>query len=142
MSRDTADELEVSRPALMDALRGVASAMHTVACAGLMTDPRDVGRHVGDRDGGDGVGPDFDPTIFLYDQVAGGVGLAPRMFEERNSLWSRARELIRDCPCEHGCPGCIGPVSGEGEEAEPESAKSLAVRILERAPLSPTITVA
>ncbi|MEO1482911.1 MAG: DEAD/DEAH box helicase [Myxococcota bacterium] len=142
VSRDTADELEVSRPALMDALRGVASAMHTVACAGLMTDPRDVGRHVGDRDGGDGVGPDFDPTIFLYDQVAGGVGLAPRMFEERNSLWSRARELIRDCPCEHGCPGCIGPVSGEGEEAEPESAKSLAVRILERAPLSPTITVA
>ncbi|MEM6532055.1 MAG: DEAD/DEAH box helicase [Myxococcota bacterium] len=140
VSRQTADELNISRPALMDALRGVASAMHTVACAGLMTDPRDMGRHVGDRDGGDGVGNDFDPTVFLYDQTPGGVGLSPRLFEERNALWSRARELIRDCGCSHGCPACIGPVSGAIEEEE--SPKLLALRILERAPLSPTITVA
>jgi DEAD/DEAH box helicase domain-containing protein len=48
----------------------------------------------------------------LYDYVAGGIGLAPRLFEEREALVRRTRRLIESCACEHGCPACIGPDAG------------------------------
>ena len=107
----------VPRPTVIDALRGLGKALHTVAAAGLMIDPRDLGRTLGDRndpDGppGTGNGPGFDPTLFLYDAVPGGIGLAPRLFDERETLLRRARALIDGCACEEGCPACIGPDAG------------------------------
>ncbi len=137
-SRELVESMGAPRPVVMDALRGIANAMHTVAAVGLMTDPRDIGRHVGDRDGGEGSGPDFEPTLFLYDQTPGGVGLAPRLFEDRIELWRRAMEVIAACDCEHGCPACVGPVVGGVEEP---SSKRLALQILERAPLLPTVDI-
>jgi DEAD/DEAH box helicase domain-containing protein len=107
------------RPVVIDALRGIANALHTVACVGLMTDPGDLGTTLGDKTDPDGVpnkgggGPGFDPTIFLYDHVPGGVGLAPRLFEARHELLRNARALLQSCPCEQGCPACVGPVIGE-----------------------------
>ncbi len=109
----------VPRAAIIDALRGIANAMHVVASVGLMTDPRDVGKTLGDRhDAADlpqksvGDGPGFDPTIFLYDHVPGGVGLAPRLFEERETLLLRTRALVEGCGCRDGCPACLGPDVG------------------------------
>ncbi|HHH30894.1 MAG TPA: DEAD/DEAH box helicase, partial [Polyangiaceae bacterium] len=104
----------VSRAVVLDTLRGVGSAMHLVAAVGLMCDPRDLGQTLGDRSDEDAPpssergGPGFDPTVFLYDHVPGGVGLAPRLFEEREALLLRTRALINSCPCERGCPACIG----------------------------------
>ena len=47
------------------------------------------------------------PTIFVYDGHAGGVGISRQGFE-RFSEWVRdASVLVRDCPCEGGCPSCI-----------------------------------
>jgi DEAD/DEAH box helicase domain-containing protein len=109
---------EVERPLVIDALRGIANALHLVACVGLMTDPADLGRTLGDKTDPDGLpgkggsGPGYDPTIFLYDHVPGGVGLAPRLFEARHELLLKARALLQSCPCEHGCPACVGPVIG------------------------------
>ena len=37
----------------------------------------------------------FDPTIFLYDNVPGGVGLAARLFDQRDELLRRARAAAR-----------------------------------------------
>lgn len=54
----------------------------------------------------------FEPILYLYDAVAGGVGLAPRLWEERRSLLERSAELIGGCGCEAGCPSCVGPVVG------------------------------
>lgn len=114
----------VSRPAVIDALRGLSHAMHTVAAVGLMIDPRDLGRTLGDRKGEEelpgksvGDGPGFDPTIFLYDTVAGGIGLAPRLFQERDLVVRRARALIEGCGCDFGCPCCIGPEASAMETA-------------------------
>jgi DEAD/DEAH box helicase domain-containing protein len=38
------EKIPASRPSVIDALRGISKAMHTVATIGLMTDPRDIGR--------------------------------------------------------------------------------------------------
>ncbi|HEX8820919.1 MAG TPA: DEAD/DEAH box helicase [Archangium sp.] len=105
------------RPAVIDALRGIASALRTVACVGLMIDPRDLGKTLGSKDDADGPpskdrGVGFDPTIFLYDNIPGGVGLAARLFDLRDELLRRARRLLESCACEDGCPACIGPAAG------------------------------
>ena len=63
-------------------------------------------------------GAGFDPTVFLYDAIPGGVGLAPRLFQEREALLRRTRTLIEGCACEDGCPACIG-VSGPSEPTLP-----------------------
>ena len=111
------------RAIVVDALRGLSKAMHVVGAVGLMIDPRDLGRTLGSRNEdegppGTGNGPGFDPTIFLYDSVAGGIGLASRLYEEREELLRRARHLIETCDCDEGCPGCIGPDASDGDEPE------------------------
>lgn len=134
-SRHWIATMPAARPAVIDALRGVGRAMHTVACIGLMTDPRDLGRTLCDRDGAESrqaTESDYDPTLFLYDQMAGGVGLAARLFEERDALVQRARDVIASCPCELGCPGCIGPTVGAPEDgADALATKELAVHLLD-----------
>mgnify|MGYP001824819631 CR=1 FL=1 len=130
------------RAVVVDALRGLSKAMHVVGAVGLMIDPRDLGRTLGNRNEdeappGKGQGPGFDPTIFLYDTVAGGVGLASRLFEERQELLRRARHLIETCECDEGCPGCIGPDASDGDE--PEAArKKLVLGLLDAVGVSAT----
>ncbi len=130
------------RAVVVDALRGLSKAMHLVGAVGLMIDPRDLGRTLGSRNEdeappGKGQGPGFDPTIFLYDTVAGGIGLAARLFEEREELLRRARQLIESCECDEGCPGCIGP-DASGDD-EPEAArKRLVLGLLDAVGVSAT----
>ena len=135
-------KMPASRPSVIDALRGISKAMHTVATIGLMTDPRDIGRRLKDQSESqdDSPGQLIDPTIYLYDQVPGGIGLAPRLFDERMALVHKSLLIIEACPCDHGCPACIGPVIGHddampGEGPQPEidlevNRKALAIAIL------------
>ncbi len=47
------------------------------------------------------------PTIFIYDGHPGGVGITRRGYEEFERLVGDADRLIRECPCEDGCPSCV-----------------------------------
>ncbi len=47
------------------------------------------------------------PTIFIYDGHPGGVGITRRGYEEFERLVSDADRLIRECPCDDGCPSCV-----------------------------------
>jgi len=119
------------RPTVLDALRGLGHAMHTVASVGLMIDPRDLGHTIGDRSDPEGPpgkshggGAGFDPTIFLYDRVPGGVGLAARLFQEREHVMRRTRQLLQGCACDIGCPACVGPVIGASLPPSPDDVES------------------
>jgi DEAD/DEAH box helicase domain-containing protein len=130
------ERFDEPRAAIVAALRGAGVALETVATLALMCEPSDIGRTLGDGAGGDGEGlppgrnphsgrtGGFDPTLFLFDAVPGGVGLAQRIFERAAELVESARALIASCPCEAGCPGCIGP-------GEARSRKLLALGLLE-----------
>lgn len=130
---------KVVRARVIDALAGLGHALHTVAAVGLMTDPRDLGMVLGDRIDPDqppgkrfGGEPGFNPTIFLYERVAGGIGLASRLFDEKEQLVRRTRQLIRGCTCPNGCPACVGPIVGDLPEIELElSRKQIALDILD-----------
>jgi len=47
------------------------------------------------------------PTIFVYDGFEGGMGLTEKAFKLFGEIAAMTLELVRDCPCEDGCPACI-----------------------------------
>jgi DEAD/DEAH box helicase domain-containing protein len=55
------------------------------------------------------------PTVFVYDGVPGGAGLSRAAFEQISGLLRRVLAVIRECPCETGCPSCVhSPKCGSG----------------------------
>jgi len=136
-----------------DGVVGLSFAMRQVAQLLLMCDRHDIGISIGGGEHGDDPdltrpGARFDsaygapakladePRIFIYDNYPGGIGFSEPLFRMHEDLLVRTRELIASCGCEHGCPGCVGPVGNTGPMA-----KSVALRILERVTGSPTIPV-
>ena len=115
-------QLPAPRVVVMDALRGWLTAMHAVAAVGLMVDPRDLGQALVDEPGvGRPTPPDpgdrrFEPTLYLYDSVAGGIGLAQRLYVDRTLLLQRAFALVDRCVCTDGCPSCVGPSTAQRSE--------------------------
>lgn len=53
-------------------------------------------------------------AIFLYDHYPGGIGLAEKLYGRKVELLERSRQMMAQCPCEDGCPSCIGEGSEEG----------------------------
>jgi DEAD/DEAH box helicase domain-containing protein len=69
---------------------------------------------------------DYDePRVFVYDNYPGGIGLSEPLFTLRQALLAKTRDLIASCPCESGCPSCVGPLGEVGPLA-----KSVALDIL------------
>jgi DEAD/DEAH box helicase domain-containing protein len=48
------------------------------------------------------------PTAFLYDRFLGGLGFAERGYDLIEDLLAMCRDLVGSCPCEEGCPSCVG----------------------------------
>jgi DEAD/DEAH box helicase domain-containing protein len=69
----------------------------------------------------------FEPNLYLYDAFPGGVGFSEPLFRAHDLLVRQTRELISGCPCDFGCPSCVGPT---GELAP--RAKEAALAILDR----------
>jgi DEAD/DEAH box helicase domain-containing protein len=88
-----------------------------------MVDPRDLGLVTQVRS------PHAEaPTIYLYEAVPGGVGMAERLWRRHDELVAGAADLIADCACETGCPSCTGPrPAGAGADLD---ARRLALRLL------------
>jgi len=48
------------------------------------------------------------PTAFIYDRFLGGLGFAEKGYEMLPELLAMCRRLAAECPCESGCPSCVG----------------------------------
>lgn len=59
----------------------------------------------------------FDPTLYLYDNIPGGMGLASQLFDLFPRLLRHACEMLESCACEEGCPSCVGPPHEVGSQA-------------------------
>jgi len=54
-------------------------------------------------------------TVFIYDGVPGGVGISELGYGELEQWWRMTCDLLRECPCEDGCPSCVqSPKCGNG----------------------------
>lgn len=98
-----------TREELQGAMVGISHIIEHIAPVFLMCSPRDIGVVYHVRD------PFTNrPTLFFYDNCAGGVGLSDRVYEMDDELFKEARRMLMDCPCADGCPSCVGPPSDVG----------------------------
>ncbi|NLB57449.1 MAG: DUF1998 domain-containing protein, partial [Gammaproteobacteria bacterium] len=142
-----------SRQDALDGFLGAAYALHVVATVAVMADARDLQKAVGSGDGAWVVSADlggrgqlrsaetgeevvtevrgFTPTIFIYDNYPGGVGLSLPLYERREELRRHALEVVRDCACKAGCPACVGPVLASDEDANGMTPREVALAVLD-----------
>ncbi|GAB3727295.1 DEAD/DEAH box helicase [Luteimonas pelagia] len=145
----TLEALFESRQDMLDGFLGAAHALHVVAKVAVMADAADLRKAVGSGDGAwfaqaDGRGRGqlrsldegvkdprtadaFVPTVFLYDNYPGGVGLSEPLWRRQSDLVRNARELVDGCDCKAGCPACVGPALDTGPGVTP---RELAVTVL------------
>jgi DEAD/DEAH box helicase domain-containing protein len=86
-------------------LGGAATLLAGIAPIFLMCDPRDLGMLAEPQDPISGQ-----PTITLYERVPDGIGYAEQIFASLPELLRAAHDQVTSCPCERGCPACVGPV--------------------------------
>jgi DEAD/DEAH box helicase domain-containing protein len=140
-----------SRHMALDGFLGAGYAMHIVAAMRMLSEPQDIGRAVGDgnaewfatvgangrgqlrNSAGEAVDPgalqQFTPTLFLYDNYPGGIGISAPLFERRATIVADAQQLVSACACTHGCPSCIGPILAS-DEVRGYSPKQVALVVL------------
>ncbi len=110
---------------LMGALHAIEHAVIGIFPLLVMADHNDLG----------GMSTNFHPqmgtaVVFIYDGIPGGVGLTQQAFVYAQRLLEYTLKVIRDCPCESGCPSCVqSPQCGSGNR--PMDKKG-AIFILER----------
>ena len=89
--------------------------------------PRDIRQRMSDREEMMfTVDEAFEPNLFVYDNFPGGIGLSPSLFALEKQLLEQCLRTIRDCPCQGGCPSCVGPTKSSGQMA-----KDVALQILQ-----------
>jgi DEAD/DEAH box helicase domain-containing protein len=143
-------ELMRALPFALDERRdGIVALSYTLgqmAALHLMCDRHDLGVAVGDNGQGDArierglmrlgggragrdeplPGDDYEPNVFLYDRYPGGIGLSEPLYRMHERLLRESRSLVAACPCEDGCPSCVGPAGETGSRG-----KEVALRILD-----------
>jgi len=106
------------------ALAGLAHLMRHIAPLYLMCDRNDIGVVSDLRAPGTGQ-----PTLYVYDAMPAGLGFSQELFAQHDQLLLAAREVIESCPCQEGCPACVGPAGEHGAGAKEVTARLLALLI-------------
>ena len=142
-------EAFASRQDALDGFLGAAYALHTVAQVSVMAEGRDLQKAVGSGETASSSGYDqqgrgqwlageksegdeataFSPTVHLYDNHPGGIGLSEPLFLRATQLVNDARQLVARCECKAGCPACVGPILASDEEHR--SPRDLALAVLD-----------
>jgi DEAD/DEAH box helicase domain-containing protein len=144
LKRKLLAELPYALSDRQNGILGLLYAMASMATLLLMCDGRDLGTAVGERPASPGVETEwqefsatlgnpaerkefFEPNLYLYDAYPGGIGFSEPLFRAHDILLRRTRELILGCPCEQGCPSCVGAAADKCEKT-----KEAALTILQR----------
>lgn len=79
-----------------------------------MCDSRDLGGVVDSKNLGHS-------TMIIYDRYPGGLGYSEKGFQHVERLLEICHEMIAGCPCETGCPSCVGlPHLFPGHHSDPD----------------------
>ena len=110
---------------LQSALVGLGHLLKSLAPMYLMCDPADLHQVVQVRS------PfNEQPTVYLYDAYPAGIGLGEKCYDLHPMLLGAALDRVHSCPCESGCPSCVGPAAEHGNV---QGAKQAVLEILRRA---------
>ena len=136
-------ELPFSLSERQSGIFGVLYALGSMATLLTMCDRRDLGTTVGERPPSAASEINwedfavsaklseakefFEPNLYIYDAYPGGIGISEPLYRACDTLLNRTLELISACPCENGCPSCVGPAADRSERT-----KEVASQILGR----------
>jgi DEAD/DEAH box helicase domain-containing protein len=72
------------------------------------------------------------PTVYLYETVPGGIGVAEKALGVWPTIIETAIKIAEGCSCRHGCPSCLVPprLPPGFEEPRKETAINVARRLL------------
>ncbi len=65
------------------------------------------------------------PTIIIYDNYPGGVGLSQKAYAMQKLLLEKCLSIVEGCHCAQGCPSCVGPVGEIGVDGKDTAIKLL-----------------
>ena len=88
-------------------LNGLGYLMRTLAPIFLMCSSEDVDVYI---DQNSKLFYDL-PIVMLYDNIPFGIGLSQHMFRIFPKFLKELLEHVKLCPCQNGCPSCVGPSS-------------------------------
>jgi DEAD/DEAH box helicase domain-containing protein len=86
---------------LAEGLVGIANVLTEVSPLFVMCDTQDIGTVVDSSN----LGRD---ALFLFDRYPGGMGYAERCLEQLEPIMEAVGAVLAECPCEAGCPSCVG----------------------------------
>ena len=112
------------------ALVAVGNLIQTTGALLLMCDPRDLGVAITEDVSQGVIAPrarTFEPDLFLYDSYPGGIGQSQPLYAHRERLLKQSLDLAAACPCEAGCPSCVGPIGEVGQNGKPGAVRILSV---------------
>jgi len=99
---------------LVEGLVGVKNVLINILPLFVMCDRQDIGGLVESSNTGK-------PAIFLYDRFKGGLGFSEKAYGLLPGILRAALGVIDDCPCEGGCPSCVGlPVFRPPQHQDPD----------------------
>ena len=104
-------------------LVGLGALLRTVGALLVMCDPRDLGVSITEDIAGSIQ--TFEPNLYLYDNYPGGIGQSAALFRLAPRLLEGASRLLASCPCESGCPSCVGPLGEVGERGKEAASRIL-----------------
>jgi len=104
-------------------LVALGALLRTVGALSVMCDPRDLGVSITEDIAG--AVQSFEPNLYLYDNYPGGIGLSAALYRLAPRLLEGAAELLAACPCDSGCPSCVGPVGEVGERGKEAAGRIL-----------------
>ena len=98
---------------LQGGMLGIANALRQIIPLYLMCSPGDICVQYRVRDPFTKL-----PTILVFDNYAGGIGLSERVYGMRSMIFSDVHDMIKGCGCAGGCPSCVGPLAEVGENGK------------------------
>lgn len=99
----------------VEGLVGIRNMAISVLPLFAMCDRRDIGGIVESSNTGA-------PTMFLYDRYEGGLGFVEQGYHRFEELMRGCLDLVEECPCEEGCPSCVGlPVLRPPVQQDPDA---------------------
>src|SRR5258706_967070 len=100
---------------------GVRNLFLTLLSMLSMCDPADLGGKIDSSNLGR-------PTLFMFDRYPGGLGFAEQGYARLDELTRAALSHLEACPCEAGCPSCVGlPTLWPAQQQDPDLQSARAI---------------
>jgi DEAD/DEAH box helicase domain-containing protein len=125
IKKELLQRIDISSEEKVEAIAGIAYLMRHICAVLLMCDSKDLGVSVQDNTTQTEINvqqkkasplfteasqfDQFEPNIFIYDNYPNGIGFSETLFEKTDHLLQQIIAAIESCPCERGCPSCVGP---------------------------------